>query len=390
MPFSEVSIMESRLEFVMLANQEGANLRELCRRFGVSAPTGYKWLARFREHGSVGLHDGSRAPTSSPHRTPAALETAILAERESHPAWGGRKLRHRLLAQGLADVPSASTITAILRRRQRLDPEAAAKHRPWQRFTKDRPNELWQMDFKGHIPLENGGRCHPLTVLDDYSRFNVVLQACADERATTVQRHLVAVFRQYGLPEAMLMDNGSPWGDAGDQPYTRFTVWLLRLGIAVYHGRPYHPQTQGKEERFHRTLNAEVLAGRTFADVPQCQGVFTVWRPVYNFERPHEALGMATPGSQYQMSPRPYPEHLPELVYAPGDRIRKVDINGGFFWQGERYRLSRAFIGQHIGLRPTLTDGRWDIYFGRHHIALLDLNQPDDPCQRVNHVSEHL
>ena len=236
-------------------------MRELCRRFGISPTTGYKWLERFRVGGEAGLSDRPRRPQHSPGRTGSEIEEMVLKVRDTHPAWGGRKLRAWLSARGHELLPSPSTITAILRRHGRIDPSEGAKHRAWQRFEHLEPNQLWQMDFKGHFAMLEG-RCHPLTVLDDHSRFSLGLEACGDERTQTVQQRLTRIFRRYGLPERMVMDNGAPWGHDADHHHTPLTVWLLRLGISVSHGRPYHPQTQGKDERFHRTLKAEVFAWR--------------------------------------------------------------------------------------------------------------------------------
>ena len=185
MPWNEVSAVDLREEFAMLALSEGSNKRELCRRYSISPTTGYKWLARHAAEGRAGLHDRSRRPGHSPVRTPDSLEARVLALRDEHPAWGGRKLRRRLHDLGVADAPSASTITAILRRNGRLDGERSAAHRPFVRFEHAAPNDLWQMDFKGHFATGRG-RCHPLTVLDDHSRFSVCLEACADERAASL------------------------------------------------------------------------------------------------------------------------------------------------------------------------------------------------------------
>ncbi len=297
MPWEEVSAMSQRLEFVTLAQSEETNIRELCRRFGISPTTGYKWLGRFRGSGIAGLAELARRPHNSPGRTPSEIEGAVLQVRDDHPAWGGRKLRAWLLARRRHGVPSPSTITAILRRYGRIDLALSVQHTAWQRFEHAEPNQLWQMDFKGHFAVGEG-RCHPLTVLDDHSRFALGLVACGNEMGQTVQVQLTSIFRCYGLPQRMVMDNGSPWGHDGEHPYTPLTVWLLRLGIAVSHGRPYHPQTQGKDERFHRTLKAEVLQGSVFRDLGQCQRVFDQWRGVYNFERPHHALELAVPSSR--------------------------------------------------------------------------------------------
>lgn len=375
MPWREVSAVSLRKEFVTLARGEGAVIRELCRRYGVSPRTGYKWLERYGLEGETGLEDRSRRPQHSPECTPPAMEAAVLEVRAQHPAWGGRKIRRWLQDQGHPRVPAASTITAILHRHGQIDLDEGAKHRPWQRFEHPVPNALWQMDFKGHFALAQG-RCHPLTILDDHSRFAVALEACANEQGSTVQERLTTVFRRYGLPDRLLVDNGSPWGNDGEQVYTHLTVWLLRLGIGVAHGRPYHPQTQGKDERFHRSLAAEVLAGRTYADLAACQAAFDGWRQVYNTERPHESLGMATPATRYQPSPRAYPEVLPPLAYGPGDVLRKVQAKGEFHFRGRVFAIGKAFHGQLVALRPTTDEALWKVYFHTHSIIQIDLRCP--------------
>jgi len=373
MPWREVSTMSLRREFIMLAMQASANRRELCRRFGISAKTGYKWLERYQGEGFDGLGDRSRRPQHSPARLDAALEQAIVQLRNRHPAWGGRKLRRRLQVLGYQPIPSPSTITAVLRR-QGLLPAVPAPH-AWQRFECAVPNELWQMDFKGHFPMSTG-RCHPLTVLDDHSRFNLALRACANEQGLTVQGELTTTFRRYGLPQRMLMDNGSPWGDDATHVLTPLTVWLLHLGVEVSHSRPYHPQTVGKDERFHRTLKTEVLCRSDFHDLPHCQRRFDRWRCVYNLERPHDALDLDVPANHYQPSPRSFPERLPTIEYAPGDSVRKVQAKGELSYRGQIFRISKALRGYPVALRPTQHDGILSVHFCHSQVAEIDLRNP--------------
>jgi len=371
-PWKEVSAVDLREEFVLLARGEGSNMRALCRRFGISPTTGYKWLARHAAAGRAGLHDRSRRPNRSPGRTHEAVEAQVLALRDAHPAWGGRKLRRRLLDLGQTGAPSAGTITAILRRNGRLDMAGAERQPPFIRFEHAAPNDLWQMDFKGHFAVGRS-RCHPLTVLDDHSRFALCLEACADERADTVQERLTAAFRRYGLPWRILADNGAPWGDDADSPHTVLTVWLLRLGIAVSHGRPYHPQTQGKAERFHRSLAAELLAHQPFADFVDCQRRFDAWRHVYNTERPHEALDLDVPVTRYSSSPRPFPESLPPIEYDSADIVRRVDAAGRISYRAQRLRIGKAFRGYPVALRPAIRDGCFNVFFADHCLATVDL-----------------
>lgn len=371
MAWREKSVVDQRLELVSFCLQPGANLRELCRRYQVSPTVAYKWMGRYLSAGLVDLEDRPRRRLSQPQRSTAQCEAAVLAVREANPVWGARKIARVLQSQGCVAVPALSTITAILRRHGRLERQAAAPG-PYRRFERGTSNELWQMDFKGHFALAQG-RCHPLTVLDDYSRFALALRACADEREERVRGELERVFRCYGLPQRMLMDNGAPWGWDEDHPYTRLTVWLLRLGVAVSHSRAYHPQTQGKAERFHRTLKAKVLAGRQFASLSQAQAAFDRWRELYNHQRPHQALDLEVPASRYHPSARAFPERLPELEYGPEDQVRKVQQGGLIYFHNRLFKVGKAFIGQPIALRRTMTEGLYQVFFACHQINQLDL-----------------
>ena len=327
MPLQERTTMDLRQEFVMLASQEGANMRELCRRYGISPTTGYRYRDRWHAAGTAGLADRSRRPHTSPIRTPPAIEAAVVALRDAHPAWGGRKLHHVLARQDVVQpLPAPSTITAILRRAGRLAPPERST-RDAQRFEAEYANDLWQLDFMGEPDLPTG-RVYPLTLLDDHSRFALVVAACPHAREDLVRAHLTAAFRRYGLPRRILTDNGPPWGPAGAGGLTALEAWWLRLGIAVTHGRPHHPQTQGKLERLHRTMWAEVTGIRDLPDLATAQRRFDAWRTVYNGARPHEALAYAVPAARYQLSARPFPAELPPIVYGPDDAVRKVQGQG--------------------------------------------------------------
>ena len=376
MPWQERSVMSERTEFCQLAHTGEVPIAELCRRFGIGRTTAYKWLAR-AEAGEP-LADRSRRPQSSPTRTDPAMEAIVLALRDTHPTWGGRKLQRRLLDLDYAAVPAPSTITAILRRHDRLDPATAGQPRAWQRFEAAAPNDLWQLDFKGPVPLGTGP-AHPLVLLDDQSRFLLGIEVLPDQREPTVRPVLTDRFRHYGLPWALLCDNGPPWGSVqAEAGLTTLSGWLLRLGITVLHGRPYHPQTQGKLERCNRTFGADVLATTRFPDVATCQSACDVWRTVYNTERPHEALGGATPLSRYTPSPRPFPETLPQLVYEPDDQVRKVQQTGHIAYQGRRVRISHALAGEFVAVRPTLVDGIVAVYYAHQRVRTLDLRQPPE------------
>ena len=371
MPWREVSKMEQRREFVRLAMLEGANRRELCRRFGIHPSTGYKWLARGSSDKSA-LSDRSRRPHVSPERTAAGIEAEVLALRDAHPAWGARKIARCVQNAGL-DCPAVSTVHEILRRHGRIVPApgGAAAHL---RFEKEAPNLLWQMDFKGWITLTDASRCHPLTIVDDHSRYVPCLKACANQQRSTVQSHMETTFRRYGLPDAIFVDNGSPWGDASHRHWTGLRVWLLKLGVELIYSRPYHPQGRGKNERFHRTLKAEVFALQRFKELASVQRALDAWREVYNFQRPHQALGMDVPASRYRPSPRPMPKRLPSIEYSRDEIVRTVPTSKDYIsFKGRLWKVPEAFRGERLAIRPRGADGQFAVCFASHQIASIDL-----------------
>lgn len=376
MPWKECCQVDLRREAVAMVRGREANLAEVARRFGVSRKTLYKWLGRWEEAGEAGLRDQSRRPRSSPTRTSERLEEAVVKLRRENPAWGGRKISQNLRRRGLKGVPAPSTVTGILRRHGLIEAPSSEHPGPWARFERPAPNDLWQMDFKGHFGLEDGTRCHPLTILDDCSRYSVAIRALPKEQGKLVQRELVRVFEVYGLPRQILTDNGSPWGDDSESRDTKLTVWLIDHGVSVIHGRPRHPQTQGKGERFHRTLKAEVLRGRWYRNLEAAQAAFDRWRPVYNYERPHDALQLEVPGSRYQLSPRPFDPEVPEWEYAPGTHVRSVDCNGRLSYRGVSWKIGRPFVGKRVGIRPTTAPEVYEVYYRHQWVADLDLETP--------------
>lgn len=373
MSWKEVSIMSQRQEFINFVLREGSNIAELCRRFNISRKTAYKFVSRYKQYGIDGLRDRSRRPSRSPAKTASETEQLIIALRQRHQAWGGRKIKRRLEDLGYTAIPCPSTITAILKRKGYISEQESQRHTAWKRFQAQAPNDLWQMDFKGDFAAREG-RCHPLTVLDDHSRYCLGIAACPNERGQTVQQRLTLVFCTYGLPLAMIMDNGPPWGnDAMYYPYTRFTVWLMKLGINIRHSRPCHPQTMGKDERFHRTLKAEAIAQCLYRPIERCQEVFDDWRVVYNMQRPHESLNMRTPACVYSISRRSFPERFPDDEYSPGDAIRKVFDKGFISFKNKEFRIGKAFEGERVAIRPAKTDGHFAVFFYGQHIATINL-----------------
>ena len=374
MPWKEYSLMASRLEFVMLASAPRANLSALCRAYGISRKTGHKWLSLFKEQGKEGLQDRSRRPLVSPNRSDVELEAQIVALHDKYPYWGARKLQ--ALLPGGSPRPHPNTISAILRRHGRQVLSSTESGPPaTKRFEHEAPNLLWQMDFKGHFPMTDAGagRCFPLTVLDDHSRFAICLAACAGETGEQVKQPLIEAFRTYGLPERITCDNGNPWGTPKQNGLTRFEVWLIRLGIRVGHSRPGHPQTQGKDERFHRTLKLELLTHRGFSSLTACQDAFDEWREQYNLIRPHSALNQQPPVTRYAASGRPYPEILPPIQYDVNDEVRKVRRNGHISFSNQQLFVGEGLVGEHVAVRPADDDGLFHIVFCNRKVGEIDL-----------------
>ncbi len=373
MPWNEVNTVDLRREFVILSQQNSCSFSELCTRYNISRKTGYKWLERYHKDGLNGLEDRSRRPLHQPAKTSSAIETIILECRDKYPDWGGRKLKKVLERQGYRNIPSPSTITAILRRHDYLQ-KGSTIQKPFIRFEHPHPNDLWQMDFKGHFGIPRG-RCHPLTVLDDHSRYSLCLKACENEQTKTVKDALTQVFTRYGVPRRMTMDNGSPWGSSGNSRFTQLTVWLIDQGIKTSHSRPYHPQTQGKDERFHRTMKTELLGRKQFDNLSQCQSGFDAWRTQYNTIRPHESLDMDTPSMHYEPSSRVYRQFEQPYEYGVNDHVRKVGINLKAYLKGYVIFVGEAFTGRYVAFRPTLEDGLYDLYYCHQQIGKIDLNK---------------
>lgn len=372
MPWKEASAMTLRREFVALARGQDGSVAQLCQRFGISRTTGYKWLGR--EAAGEPLADRSRRPYRSPRQTDEAMQARVVALREQFPSWGGRKLAKVLAREGF-EPPAPSTITHILRRHGLLWRPTEAVVKPWQRFEHAAPNDLWQMDFKGSVPI-GSTRCDPLTVLDDHSRFNLVLANNADMKGETVRRILTTAFRRYGLPLRMNMDNGTPWG-VGYGParhLSTLSVWLVELGIHLSFSRPFHPQTNGKDERFHRSLDVEVLRGRAFRDLTELGMALDHWREIYNHIRPHQGIGMATPAERYRLSPRAFPVRIETFDYGPDDILMRIDQRGRTKLQGHFLTVSSALKTQIVAARPVQAhDGLYDLYFRHHWLDTVNL-----------------
>src|SRR5262249_30682089 len=341
MPWEVLPVSQVRLAFIHHVLSLGEPVAVACRNFGISRKTGRKWLARLRSGPLLPLSDRCRRPHASPTRTLSTVEHAILTIRDRF-GWGARKIRACLIRQGHT-LPSTRTVSAILQRHGRIATPSASG--PVQRFERADANELWQCDFKGPLEVERR-HVYPFTVLDDHSRFLLAVRPCFDQTMATAWDILWDVFGEVGLPQGLLCDNA--FGTRGPG-LSWFEAQLLRLGIRPLHGRPYHPQTQGKIERLHGTLQREVWPRVRRDTLAHFLEDVTHWRPpVYNPQRPHEALGDEPPLARWRPSLRPRPARLPEVTYPRGAVLRKVCSDGAVFWKGYRILVGRGIAGQLV------------------------------------------
>lgn len=347
MPWLETDVRDQRLQFVLAVRQRRASIAALCRAFGISRQTGHKWLRREAAAGTLAaLGDRSRRPQHSPTRTDPATTARVLAARDYY-GWGGAKLAPVLAAAGVTVMPR--TIDRIIQREGRTRPDVAATAAPT-RFERGAPNDLWQMDAKGAYPLTPTGCCHPLSIVDDHSRFAVGLYALPALTTVHVQAALVACFRRYGVPRAMLMDHGAPWwASARADGLTRLTVFLLKQGIQLLYGAVRHPQTQGKVERFHRTLGERLRWHGVPNTLATFAAAFRWFRDEYNEVRPHAALQMQPPARRFGCSPRPYRAVPVPWDYPAGLARRRVQASGVISYAGRSYAGRLFFVSEALG-----------------------------------------
>ena len=370
MPWKDVRVSEQRIRFVIRANGGEESMAGLCREFGITRPTGYTWLKRYRDGNTVeALREHSRRPKTSPRQTAAELEAQVVAQRQKRPDWGARKLRKVLEREGV--MLKQDTIHRILQRHKLI--AERRQHPPAiQRFERALPNLLWQMDFKG-LPKDQAHGWTPLSVLDDCSRFALGLTALESNLGRLVREALTRTFEDNGLPDAMLMDHGKPWWDVNQAcGWTRLSIWLRQLGIRLHFAAIRHPQTQGKIERFHGSLQAALRERGYPADRQSWPAWLEQFRQEYNHVRPHEALQMETPASRWQPSSRPFPQKLPEWEYDSGAELKQVRSSGNIAIAGRDYFVSAALTGQQVQLQ-TLSNGRLLVFYRRTCVREIDL-----------------
>jgi transposase InsO family protein len=376
MPWKEICPMEERARFIIECLRAELSMTALCRQYGLSRKTAYKWWGRFEAEGRVQLADRSRACLSHPNATPAEVVTILVEARKRHPTWGPRKLIAWLEAKyPRLRLPAPSTAGDILQRQGMVHPrrrrrQAAPYTEPF--LGCDGPNAVWCADFKGGFAVGNGRRCNPLTISDAYSRYLLRCEAMTLIDEARVRPTFESAFCEFGLPQAIRTDNGPPFATVAPGGLSRLAIWWIKLGIRAERIALGVPQQNGRHERMHRTLKAETARppARTLADQ---QRAFDRFRRLYNDERPHEALGQKPPWTAYEASSRRYPVRLREPEYPDGLAVRTVRHNGSLKWKGAELYVGATLAGEHVGLKE-LGEGRWRVYFADVPLGVIERN----------------
>src|SRR5579859_182803 len=368
MPWRKSEPMEQRMEFGLKALQTD-NFRALCQEYGISTKTGYKWRERLLRYGLAGMAEQSRRPLSHGDELAEGVVCEMVRLKQAHRHWGPRKIRELYLRKH-GRAASESSFKRVLERAGLTEPRrrrmrAAQAGRLWSGQRAQAPNEVWTVDFKGWWYDVEGRRCEPLTVRDEHSRYVLELRRMADARTASVRTCFEGLFERHGLPGAIRSDNGSPFAHVrGLLGLSRLSAWWVALGIDLERGRPGHPQDNGGHERLHRDIQTELEPG------PAEQEALDLWRQEFNYERPHEALGMKCPGEVYQKSQRLYVGSPEDLEY-PSLQVRRVGPQGRIMWAGIPLFITTSLAGWSVGLKP-LANGRLEVWFGRLLLGWVD------------------
>jgi transposase InsO family protein len=376
MPWKEVEPMSEKERFITLAQTGRFTIKALCKDFGISRKTGYKYLKRYGEEGRGGLSERSRRPKHCPWSTDAKVQALILKERRDHPTWGPKKIRDRLLKDyAVPCPPHESTIGLILHRhgltRKRKRKTGVHRLHPDHLTQPSRPNEVWTFDFKGWFTLQNGDRCDPLTVCDRYSRYVIACHACPNQQFKGTLRVCKHLMRYHGLPEVIRVDNGTPFASVALGGLSQLSVWWMEQGIRVEFIAPASPQQNGSHERMHRDLKAEATKPPS-RNLAAQQKRFERWRHTYNNERPHEALDMLRPAEIYHASARRLGE-TDKMTYPEGYEIKRVSRSGHFAYRGEAFYMSEIFAGSRVGLFEN-ERGIMELHYANLHLGNLEFD----------------
>lgn len=378
MPWKKVEAMDERVRFVAEALARVGSFSRLCRKYGISRETGYKWMRRFQECGSV--EERSRAPKSCPHKTPEEVVALLLNLRRETPYWGPKKLVKQISRDFGLRAPAPSTAGAILKKHgliaeaKRRRRQSGGRLRLHELLRPEAPNDVWSVDYKGWFRLGDKSVCHPLTISDLHSRYILACHCYGRQELAATKQTMRETFATYGLPHVIRVDNGTPFGSTGLGGFTALSVWWLRLGIEVDFIEPGKPEQNGCHERMHRTLKLEATMPPEDTLANQ-QKRLAAWQRNFNENRPHEGLGQATPSSVYRPSSRRLPLEDPDFTYPSYFEVRRVRWDGMFKWGGNHIFLGQAYVKSRIGLICNY-DGNWLVYAGEHLLGGILAQEP--------------
>lgn len=366
MPWNCATPMTEKFKFIVASQDYSGSFASLCRSFGISTKTGYKWLARYELHGLSGLSDLSRRPLHSHNQLPDDIVSLFVQTRKEHPNWGPKKLRAFLQAKDpQLLLPAPSTISDWLKRYGLIKPRKRRLRVPLHTdpFAPCAfPNEVWCVDFKGNFEMKDGARCYPLTLMDAHSRYLLKCEGLPNQQEHLVRHHFELAFQEFGVPRRIRSDNGSPFASLGIGGLSALSIWWIKLGIIPERIEPGHPEQNGRHERMHRTLKEEAVSPPKENFLAQ-QKAFDEFRKEYNEVRPHEALKQEVPYKHYIVSPRAYPKELREVEYPTGYEIRRVHKNGEVGFAGGKFAVSTLIAREAVGLKE-VGDQEWEMYYG--------------------------
>lgn len=369
MPWIERRVEMLREQFVNESLKEDRNISALCRQYGISRKTGYKWIKRYHESGC--LEDESRKPKRTSTKTDEKIENLIIEVREERPGWGARKI-HAYLSRKGQNMPCVRTVNNILKRNGLISLEASQARRPFKRFEREHNNDLWQADFKGDILMADGNKCYPLGIIDDHSRYALLIEPKHNQKG--ILQNFIQTFLKFGLPQSILTDNG-PTFAGFRHGYTQFERALMDQDILPIHGRVYHPQTQGKIERFYRSMSDELLKFHPLQNFTDATEVLEQWRIIYNDERPHEALGDCCPAQIYRPSQRTYQEKVLPYEYDSQYRMYRINNWGYIRFANLQIYISETFRATYVQLIPCEEEDLVLVCYRNFVIAKIDLTK---------------
>lgn len=381
MPWKEVNTMSLRSEFVFQALEPDANMSELCRDYGISRKTGYKWIERYLDGGLEGLDDRSRRPKISPTELSENVVCEIIKVRNSHKTWGPNKLKRLIERRGqFKEIPSSTSIHRILDKSGLIKRRKKRKRRPPEickaRIEANAPNDVWTIDFKGWWRTSNGERCEPLTIRDEYSRYILAIKALDTTRREVIQRHMTQVFEKYGLPKVFRSDNGAPFAcTRAVRGLSRLSAWWVALGIRLDRIDLGHPEQNGGHERMHLDIRNEIQ-GQIDGDLDEYQASFDQWRQEFNWVRPHQAINYEFPGSVYKKSKNVLPNTPPQIIYPKSFISRKVNRKGVINFKNQEFFISTSLTHYNVGIKPKETQ-TYEVWFDYLYLGKVDINEPN-------------